>query len=171
MTGEINLPTLPPAAPAPSPAPLPPTGELLKLLEPQTGLIDPGKTVNAEVLALKQGGDAFQLLLKLTLEGGRQTLVQASSSQPLPLGTQVEVSQTPSGNLSISLQQALSSSVAALTRIDTSQLPVGTLLQGKVLTTQALPQGANQPVVYRSLVSVLNNALAGATLTVESPQP
>ncbi|NWD92290.1 flagellar hook-length control protein FliK, partial [Pseudomonas sp. K5002] len=96
---------------------------------------------------------------------------QASSSQPLPLGTQVEVSQTPSGNLSISLQQALSSSVAALTRIDTSQLPVGTLLQGKVLTTQALPQGANQPVVYRSLVSVLNNVLSGATLTVESPQP
>lgn len=170
MTGEITLPTLPPTLPA-GPAPAPATGELLKLLEPQTGLIDPGKTVNAEVLALKQGGDAFQLLLKLTLEGGRQTLVQASSSQPLPLGTQVEVSQTPSGNLSISLQQALSSSVAALTRIDTSQLPVGTLLQGKVLTTQALPQGANQPVVYRSLVSVLNNVLSGATLTVESPQP
>jgi hypothetical protein len=170
MTGEINLPTLPPTLPA-GPAPAPATGELLKLLEPQTGLIDPGKTVNAEVLALKQGGDAFQLLLKLTLEGGRQTLVQASSSQPLPLGAQVEVSQTPSGNLSISLQQALSSSVAALTRIDTTQLPVGTLLQGKVLTTQALPQGANQPVVYRSLVSVLNNVLSGATLTVESPQP
>jgi len=168
MTGEINLPMLPPTLPA---GPAPAAGELLKLLEPQTGLIDPGKTVNAEVLALKQGGDAFQLLLKLTLEGGRQTLVQASSSQPLPLGTQVEVSQTPSGNLSISLQQALSSSVAALTRIDTSQLPVGTLLQGKVLTTQALPQGANQPVVYRSLVSVLNNVLSGATLTVESPQP
>ncbi|WP_226477631.1 flagellar hook-length control protein FliK [Pseudomonas sp. MWU16-30323] len=170
MTGEINLPTLPPTLPA-GPVPAPATGELLKLLEPQTGLIDPGKTVNAEVLALKQGGDAFQLLLKLTLEGGRQTLVQASSSQPLPLGAQVEVSQTPSGNLSISLQQALSSSVAALTRIDTTQLPVGTLLQGKVLTTQALPQGANQPVVYRSLVSVLNNVLSGATLTVESPQP
>lgn len=170
MTGEITLPTLPPTLPA-GPTPAPATGELLKLLEPQVGLIDPGKTVNAEVLALKQGGDAFQLLLKLTLEGGRQTLVQASSSLPLPLGTQVEVSQTPSGNLSISLQQALSSSVAALTRIDTNQLPVGTLLQGKVLTTQALPQGANQPVVYRSLVSVLNNVLAGATLTVESPQP
>jgi hypothetical protein len=170
MTGEINLPTLPPTLPS-GPAPAPAAGELLKLLEPQTGLIDPGKTVTAEVLALKQGGDAFQLLLKLTLEGGRQTLVQASSSQPLPLGAQVEVSQTSSGNLSISLQQALSSSVAALTRIDTSQLPVGTLLQGKVLTTQALPQGTNQPVVYRSLVSVLNNVLSGATLTVESPQP
>ncbi|NWE37490.1 flagellar hook-length control protein FliK, partial [Pseudomonas gingeri] len=58
MTGEINLPTLPPTLPV-GPAPAPATGELLKLLEPQTDLIDPGKTVNAEVLALKQGGDAF----------------------------------------------------------------------------------------------------------------
>lgn len=170
MTGEINLPTLPPA-PATGPSPAPPVGELLKLLEPQTGLIDPGKTVNAEVLALKQGGEAFQLLLKLTLDGGRQTLVQASSAQPLPLGSNVAVSQTPTGNLTISLQQALSANVAALTRIDTTQMPEGTLLQAKVLTTQVLPQGPAQPAIYRSLVTVLNNAMSGATLTLESPQP
>ncbi|MCF4993313.1 flagellar hook-length control protein FliK, partial [Pseudomonas gessardii] len=58
MSGDINLPTLPPA-PATGPRPAPAVGELLKLLEPQTGLIDAGKTVNAEVLALKQGGEAF----------------------------------------------------------------------------------------------------------------
>ena len=170
MTGDINLPTLPPA-PATGPRPAPAVGELLKLLEPQTGLIDAGKTVNAEVLALKQGGEAFQLLLKLTLEGGRQTLVQAASNQPLPLGSNVAVSQTASGDLAISLQQALSANVAALTRIDTNQLPLGTLLQAKVLTSQMLPQGAGQPALYRSLVSVLNNALSGTTLTLESPQP
>ena len=170
MTGEINLPTLAPA-PTAGPGPAPAAGELLKLLEPQIGLIDPGKTANAEVIALKQGGEAFQLLLKLTLEGGRQTLVQASSPQPLPLGSNVAVSQTTAGNLTLSLQQALSANVAALTRIDTNQMPVGTLLQAKVLTTQMLPQGTAQPAIYRSLVTVLNNALAGATLTVESPQP
>ena len=80
MTGEINLPTLPPA-PAAGPGPAPAAGELLKLLEPQIGLIDPGKTANAEVIALKQGGEAFQLLLKLTLEGGRQTLVHKLAGQ------------------------------------------------------------------------------------------
>ncbi|QJI27970.1 flagellar hook-length control protein FliK [Pseudomonas sp. ADAK18] len=170
MTGDINLPVLPPTPPA-APRPAPPVGELLKLLEPQTGLIDPGKTANAEVLALKQGGDAFQLLLKLTLEGGRQTLVQASSNQPLPLGSNVAVSQAPSGNLTISLQQALSSTVATLTRIDTNQLPVGTLLQGKVITTQPLPQGTGQATLYRSMVSVLNSAMSGSTLAIESPQP
>ncbi|AIG05484.1 MULTISPECIES: flagellar hook-length control protein FliK [Pseudomonas fluorescens group] len=170
MTGDINLPTLPPL-PATGPRPAPAVGELLKLLEPQAGLIDAGKTVNAEVLALKQGGEAFQLLLKLTLDGGRQTLVQAASSQPLPLGSNVAVSQTASGDLAISLQQALSANVAALTRIDTTQLPVGTLLQAKVLTSQMLPQGAGQPALYRSLVAVLNNALSGTTLSLESPQP
>ncbi len=170
MTGEINLPPLPPAS-APKAAPLPAAGELLKLLEPQAGLIGAGKTVNAEVIALKQGSEAFQLLLKLTLEGGRQTLVQASSAQPLPLGSNVAVSQTPAGNLAISLQQAMSANVAALTRLDTTQMPVGTLLQAKVLTTQMLPQGSAQAAIYRSLVSVLNNALAGTTLTLESPQP
>ncbi|KTC64203.1 flagellar hook-length control protein FliK, partial [Pseudomonas fluorescens ABAC62] len=170
MTGEINLPTLP-ATPATGQSAAPAAGTLLKLLEPQIGLIDPGKTANAEVIALKQGGEAFQLLLKLTLDGGRQTLVQASSAQPLPLGSNVAVSQTPSGNLSLTLQQALSANVAALTRIDTNQVPVGTLLQAKVLTTQVLPQGTTQPAIYRSLVSVLNSALTGTTLTVESPQP
>ena len=113
MTGEINLPTLPPT-PAAGQTPAPAAGALLKLLEPQIGLIDPGKTANAEVIALKQGGEAFQLLLKLTLDGGRQTLVQASSAQPLPLGSNVAVSQTPAGNLAISLQQAMSANVAAL---------------------------------------------------------
>lgn len=169
MTGEINLPTLPPA-PTAGPAPAPASGELLKLLEPQIGLIDPGKTANAEVIALKQGGEAFQLLLKLTLDGGRQTLVQASSAQPLPLGSNVAVSQTPAGNLTLSLQQALSANVAALTRIDTTQMPAGTLLQAKVLTSQMLPQGTTQPTIYRSLVTVLNNALAGTTLRLKMLQ-
>ena len=97
--------------------------------------------------------------------------MQASSAQPLPLGSNVAVSQTPAGNLAITLQQAMSANVAALTRLDTTQMPVGTLLQAKVLTTQMLPQGTAQPAIYRSLVSVLNNALAGATLALESPQP
>jgi hypothetical protein len=45
MTGEINLPTLPPAT-ATGPASPPAAGALLKLLEPQIGLIDPGKTAS-----------------------------------------------------------------------------------------------------------------------------
>ena len=170
MKGDMNIPPIPQTASSSLRSGLV-GGEVLKLLQPVEGLIRPGQSAQAEVLALKQNGLAFQLLLKLTLAGGRETNVQASSNFPLPLGTQLAVTQPSPGNLAISLQQALSSSVATLTRLDTQQLPVGTLLQGKVLTTQALPQAAGQPAIYRSLVTLLNSALSGSTLTLDSPQP
>jgi len=69
------------------------------------------------------------------------------------------------------VQQAIASSVATLTRLDTAQLPVGTLLQGKVLTSQVLPPVPGQPTVFRSMVSLLNTALSGSTLSIDSPQP
>ena len=146
-------------------------GEVLKLLQPLEGLISPGQSAKAEVLSLRQNDLTFQLLLKLTLASGRQTNVQANSNFPLPLGTQLAVTQPTPGSLAISVQQALSSSVAALTRLDTQQLPIGTLLQGKVLTTQSVPQPAGQPALYRSLVTLLNTALSGSTLALDSPQP
>lgn len=171
MTGEINILPLP-QAPVPGTArPQAISGELLKLVQPLEGLITAGQSAKAEVLSLKQTDQTFQLLLKVTLDNGRQTTLQATSSQPLPQGTSLAVTQPSAGNLAITVQQALASSVAALTRLDTTQLPPGTLLQGKVLTTQMLPQGANQPANYRSLVSLLNTAQSGATLSIDSPQP
>ncbi|MET0847145.1 MAG: flagellar hook-length control protein FliK [Pseudomonas sp.] len=170
MTGEMNILPLPQTTPATS-RPLVVSGDLLKLLTPMEGLITPGKTANAEVLSLKQADQTFQLLLKVTLESGRQTTVQATSTQPLPQGTSLAITQPSASNLAITVQQAIASSVATLTRIDTAQLPVGTLLQGKVLTSQVLPQVPGQPTVFRSMVSLLNTALSGSTLSIESPTP
>ncbi|WP_426235145.1 flagellar hook-length control protein FliK [Pseudomonas sp. TWP3-2] len=168
MTGEMNILPLPPTAPA---TVRPQVGELLKLLTPVEGLIGAGQSAKAEVLSLKQADQTFQLLLKVTLDSGRQTTVQATSTQPLPQGTSLAITQPSAGNLAITVQQAIASSVATLTRIDTAQLPVGTLLQGKVLTSQALPQTPGQPTVFRSMVSLLNTALSGSTLSIDSPQP
>ncbi|POA38681.1 flagellar hook-length control protein FliK [Pseudomonas sp. GW456-12-1-14-TSB6] len=168
MTGEMNILPLPPTAPA---TVRPQVGELLKLLTPVDGLIAAGQSAKAEVLSLKQADQTFQLLLKVTLDSGRQTTVQATSNLPLPQGTSLAITQPSAGNLAITVQQAIASSVATLTRIDTAQLPVGTLLQGKVLTAQALPQVPGQPTVYRSMVSLLNTALSGSTLSIDSPQP
>ncbi|VVO13578.1 flagellar hook-length control protein FliK [Pseudomonas fluorescens] len=170
MTGEMNIPPLPQPTPGPT-RPAAVSGELLKLLQPLEGLIAAGQTAKAEVLSLKQADQTFQLLLKLTLDSGRQTTLQAISNQPLAAGTNLAVSQLSAGKLTISVQQAIASSVATLTRLDTAQLPVGSLLQGKVLTTQLLPQTPGQPSVYRSLVSLLNTALSGNTLSIDSPQP
>ncbi|MGZ9740037.1 flagellar hook-length control protein FliK [Pseudomonas sp. GNP012] len=170
MTGEMNILPLPQALPATS-RPQVLSGELLKLLTPVEGLISVGQTAQAEVLSLKQADQTFQMLLKVTLDSGRQTTVQTTSNQPLALGTTLVVSQPSAGNLAVTVQQAIASSVAPLTRLDTAQLPVGTLLQGKVLTSQVLPQVPGQPLVFRSMVSLLNTALSGSTLSIDSPQP
>jgi hypothetical protein len=170
MTGEMNILPLPQTAPATT-RPLVVNGDLLKLLTPMEGLITAGQTAKAEVLSLKQADQTFQLLLKVTLDNGRQTTVQATSTQPLPQGTSLAITQPSANNLAITVQQAIASSVATLTRIDTAQLPVGTLLQGKVLTSQALPQVVGQPTVFRSMVSLLNTALSGSTLSIDSPTP
>ncbi len=170
MTGELTIPPLPQLIPANS-RPMLLASELLQLTPPLEGLIDPGQSAQAEVLSLKQTDQTFQLLLKITTDSGRQATVLASSNQPLPQGASLVVTQPSPGNLALTVQQALSASIAALTSLDTKQLPVGTLLQGKVMTTQQLPQAPGQPAVYRSLVTLLNTVLGGTTLTLDSPQP
>lgn len=147
------------------------TGELLRLTQAQPGLLGPGETAQAEVVAMRQTGQEFQLVLRLLQANGLQTQLQASASQPLPQGSQVTVSQPEAGRLAILLQQASTSQVSTLTRLDTAQVPVGNLLQGKVLTNQVLPETPGQPASYRALVSLLNTAQAGAVLAVDSPRP
>jgi hypothetical protein len=170
MTGEMNILPLPQTLPATS-RPQVVSGELLKLLTPVEGLISVGQTAQAEVLSLKQADQTFQMLLKVTLDSGRQTTVQTTSNQPLAQGTTLVVTQPSAGNLAVTVQQAIASNLATLTRLDTAQLPVGTLLQGKVLTSQVLPQVPGQPMVFRSMVGLLNTALSGSTLSIDSPQP
>lgn len=182
MTGDI--PNLAPvtAATAVSRAGVPP-GEVLKLMQPREGLLPSGQVANAEVVSLRQLGQDFQLLLKLTMDNGRQTTLPVNSTLPLTPGTNVNVAQGSADTLTISvldLQKAVGNS---LTSIDIRQLPAGTLLQGKVLTTQVAAQNvaqlagqptgdaATQTTTYRSIVMLLNTALAGSSLTLDSPQP
>lgn len=162
-----------------------PAGEVLKLMEPREGLLTSGQVASAEVVSLKQLGQDFQLLLKLTMDNGRQTTLPVSSSLPLTPGTSVNVAQGSPDTLTISVQDLQKAVTNSLTSIDTRQLPAGTLLQGKVLTTQVAAQNvaqlagqslgqssaSTQPANYRSIVILLNTALAGTSLTVDSPQP
>jgi hypothetical protein len=182
MTGDI--PNLSPVAAATAllRAGVPP-GEVLKLMEPRAGLLNSGQVANAEVVSLKQLGQDFQLLLKLTMNNGQQTTLPVSSTLPLTPGTNVNVAQGSADTLTISVQDLQKAIANSLTSIDTRQLPAGTLLQGKVLTTQVMAQNvaqlAGQPMGntatpganYRSIVMLLNTALAGSSLTVDSPQP
>ncbi|OCR24657.1 flagellar hook-length control protein FliK [Pseudomonas syringae] len=189
MTGDITSLQPTTAAAALVRAGLSPA-QVLTLLQPMENLLPPGETVDAEVVTLKQLNQSFQLLLSLATSNGGQTSVQVESALPFTPGTSLSVSQASSNTLTLTLQQINTALNNAQTSIDIKQLPVGTLLQGRVLTTQmsndALSQmssdaasrpnvqpGAQltQPALYRSMVLLLNTALAGTTLTIESPQP
>ncbi|WP_024647433.1 flagellar hook-length control protein FliK [Pseudomonas syringae] len=154
--------------------------QVLTLLHSSENLIPEGETVDAEVLTLKQVNQNFQLLLRLVLANGTQTNLPVSSSVPFTPGSLLQVAQASSNELTLSLQQLNNALKNSMTSIDTRQLPAGTLLQGKVLTSQELSPATNPTNVpnpaattptYRSIVMLLNTALAGSSLTIESPQP
>jgi hypothetical protein len=166
MTNEISA-VAAVATPAAPPRPGAASGELLTLLQSVDGLLEPGQTAKAEVLSVKQLPADFQLLLKLTLASGREATVQVAATQPLATGTPLLVTRMLSEQLSVSLAGVPRT---GLTELDTSKLPVGTLLQGKVVTSLPVATGDGPPV-FRAMVTLLNSALAGQTLTIDSPQP
>ncbi|KPC29927.1 putative type III secretion system-associated protein with FliK-like domain [Pseudomonas savastanoi pv. glycinea] len=154
--------------------------QVLTLLQSADNLIPEGETVDAEVLTLKQVNQNFQLLLRLVLANGSLTNLQVTSSVPFTPGSLLQVAQASPNELTLTLQQINSALKNSMTSIDTQQLPVGTLLQGKVMTSQVIAQAVNQLATqnpgaatptYRSIVMLLNTALAGSSLTIESPQP
>ncbi|MCO8163378.1 flagellar hook-length control protein FliK [Pseudomonas sp. 21LCFQ010] len=161
--------------------------QVLTLFNAAANLIPQGQTAEAEVVTLKQIDLQFQLLLRVMLGNGNQTSLQVKSNLPLTPGTQLLVAQASPNELTLSLQQINSALNNLKTELDTRQIPIGTLLQGKVLTSQVInslttaPSGPGQPAgpasgqgltaQYRSIVLLLNTALAGTSLSIDSPEP
>ncbi|WP_346398442.1 flagellar hook-length control protein FliK [Pseudomonas syringae] len=154
--------------------------QVLTMLQSAENLIPEGETANAEVLTLKQVNQNFQLLLRLVLANGSLTNLPVTSSVPFTPGSLLQVAQASANELTLTLQQLNGALKNSMTSIDTQQLPVGTLLQGKVMTSQVIAQAVNQLATqnpaaatptYRSIMMLLNTALAGSSLTIESPQP
>lgn len=175
MPSEIGasrpLPPTPPSRSAPSSAEL-----TLKLAQSLGDLLPPGEKAQAEVVAVRDTQVSFQLLLRLTLASGQQTLVSAESPQALPQGSTLQLSALSQTNLAATLltqataNQAVTGQ-APLESLDLDLLPVGTLLQGKVEASQLIAQGKADQVIYKVLVSLLNTPLAGRRLSLESPHP
>ncbi|MCP1642639.1 hypothetical protein J2T41_002246 [Pseudomonas citronellolis] len=137
-------------------------------------LLPPGQSAQAEVLGVKQAAYNFQLLLRLTLAGGQQTLVTAESPQALPQGSTLNISALSATSLAATLLSSAQQSLGDLPPLDSldlERLPVGSLLQGKVLSST--PQGGSpaQPASYRVLLSLLGGPLAGRLLDIDSARP
>lgn len=159
-----------------SPRPLPPSAQVLRnpanaadlavrLLQPLEGMLAAGESAKAEVVAIREQAQSFQLLLKLTLAGGKQTTLQAESARPLAQGSALVVTALSDTRLALALQAG---GDKPLTSLDLQQLPSGTLIQGKVISRDALPpQGAQ--TLYRLVVNLLNTPLAGKQMALDSP--
>lgn len=178
MPAEIGAsPSLPPVS---APRPLPPAQSqgnaqadaemTLKLVQTLAGLLGEGESGKAEVLAVKEGlANNFQVLLKLTLANSGQSLVEVQSNRPLVPGNLLNVSATSSASVVATLLDSMAGA-GPLSSLDLEQLPPGTLLQGKVLSSTALPADKAQQMVYRVLLNLLNTPLAGSKLSLDSPQ-
>ncbi|MEX6503036.1 flagellar hook-length control protein FliK [Pseudomonas zhanjiangensis] len=140
----------------------------LKLLQPLQGLLASGETAAAEVVSLKQEAQSFQVMLKLTLDNGRQATLQASSLKPLAQGASVAVTALSETRLAVALQAGGEKLMSSL---DLDQLPIGSLLQGKVVSREQLATAKAQQTLYRVVVNLLNTPLAGSKLALETPMP
>src|SRR5690606_24369807 len=159
-----------------SPRPLPPSSPVIRntasaadmavrLLQPLEGMLAAGESARAEVVAIREQAQTFQLLLKLTLEGGRQATLQAESPRQLAQGSALVVTALSDTRLTVALQAG---GDKPLTSLDLQQLPPGTLVQGKVVSRDVLPPRGAQ-TIYRLVVNLLNTPLAGSKLALDSP--
>lgn len=165
---EISSPRpLPATPPAARPGASAGAADLaVRLLQPLEGMLAAGESAKAEVIALREQAQSFQLLLKLTLNNGRQATLQAQSPRPLAQGTALAVTALSDTRLALALQAG---GDKPLTRLDLQQLPPGTLVQGKVISREPLP-GQGAAALYRVVVNLLNTPLAGSKLALDSPQ-
>ncbi|KRW59488.1 flagellar hook-length control protein FliK [Pseudomonas sp. TTU2014-080ASC] len=152
---------LPPANTVNRPA-TPASDLTVRLQQPMEDLLVAGETAKAEVIAQKALAQNFQLLLRLTLDNGRQALLEANSSRPLEQGSTLAV--TALSQTRLALSALTGSSNKPMTSLDLEQLPVGTLIQGKVVSREQLPG----TTTYRVIVNLLNTSLAGSQLAIDS---
>jgi len=155
------IPASGPSRPAVAPADL-----ALKLLQPMQGLLAAGESAEAEVISIKEALQSFQLTLRLTLANGRQATVETSSPKAAAPGAALLITAVSDSRLMAALQPG---SRQPHNTIDLSQLPVGSVVQGKVTASQQTQQDGK--VLFKVVISLLNSPLAGQKLNVESSMP
>lgn len=165
MPAPISGP--PGASFSPSPRPTAQPGLSLNLLQPVSSLLALGQQAQAEVISIQQTQQSFDVMLKLQVEPGRETTVKAQSPQAISPGTQLIVQAAANNQL---LTQLAGPGNPALNQLDLQELPLGTLLQGKVVSVEQLLQGKSQQIQFRVLLELLNTPLRGRLLTLDSPR-
>ncbi|MGS0940503.1 flagellar hook-length control protein FliK [Pseudomonas luteola] len=141
-----------------------PAEPVVRITLPTESPLLPGETAQAQVVALKQSLQSFQLLLQLTLANGRQLTLPAESTSPLPTGSLLNIMALSSTRLAVQIEAKAETPLKSL---DTKALPPGTLLQTRVVISQPADASEGQ-ISFKSVVTLLNGALAGKQLIIES---
>ncbi|MGM3422004.1 flagellar hook-length control protein FliK [Pseudomonas benzopyrenica] len=146
--------------------------QILQALQSLDDLIPPGSTATAEVLATRPAGQNFQFLLQLQLaQGGSVLLTTQSPTNNLPVGSQLLVSTLGSTQLAVLLQSLEGDAPPPpLQQLDLRQLPVGTTLQLRVLSSLLQQQPGAAPT-YEVIAKALSSNLEGRQLKLESARP
>lgn len=138
----------------------------MKLLQPMQGLLLAGESAEAEVVSTKEALQSFQLTLRLTLENGRQATLETSSPRAAAPGTAMLITAVSDTRLMAAL---LPGNRQPQSSIDLIQLPVGSVVQGKVTANQQVQQDGK--ILFKVVITLLNSPLAGQKLNVESTMP
>lgn len=183
MSAPINgLPI--PTVPAANPVAIPADTLLLQVQGALQLLLKPGESVNAQVVAQRPADGQFQLTLQWLKADGQPANLEGKSNRPLSTGTLVLLSVRDDHSL-ILRPQTTTGSPQPARQLDLQQLPVGSLIQARVLDSRPLPGSpplatstpvnhaplAENTPRYQSEVRLLNGPLQGRTLLLESPQP
>ena len=139
----------------------------LKLLQPMQGLLAAGEQAEAEVVGIREAAQAFRLVLRLTMTGGRQATVEVSSNKAPALGAAYVITALSDTRLLASQQAAGRQPASAL---DLEQLPVGSVIQGRVVASSEHRLDDGQKL-FKVVISLLNSPLSGQKLNIESSTP
>ncbi|MEJ6655363.1 MAG: hypothetical protein QNL70_05100, partial [Pseudomonas sp.] len=175
MTPDLNLPPI--TANTVRTGPSSPTAAAsavaLELLRPiAAATLAPGESARAEVVSSKAQTGQFEILLRLAKAGLPPTEVSVTSRQTLAPGTDLTVQAISPTRLMAILGNLAGSptSQQIATRLDPQLFPQGSILQARIISSQAVQAGSDQ-ARFAVLAKVLQGPAAGVLLSLHSTRP
>ena len=144
--------------------------ELLRPIAAQT--LAPGESARAQVVDSQPRSGQFEVLLRLAKAGLPPTEVSVTSRQPLDAGTSLTVQAVSPTRLLAVLDSAAGQQAGQppLSKLDPQLFPLGTLVQARIIDSQAVSTGSEQ-ARFAILARLLQGPAAGAVLSLDSTRP
>src|SRR5690606_37072892 len=143
--------------------------ELLRPIAAQT--LAPGESARAQVVDSQPRSGQFEILLRLAKAGLPPTEVSVTSRQPLDATSLTVQAVSPTRLLAV-LDSAAGQQAGQppLSKLDPQLFPQGTLVQARIIDSQAVSTGSEQ-ARFAILARLLQGPAAGTVLSLDSTRP